>query len=60
MQISHNETDQTSYVTAVILAGGCGRRMGHDKATFMVDGQTLFACIQEMLRGIFAQVLNSR
>lgn len=57
MQISHNETDPTSDVTAVILAGGRSRRMGRDKATLMVAGQTLFARTREMVHSIFAQVL---
>lgn len=57
MQNPHNASDLCPGVTGVILAGGRSRRMGRDKATLEIDGQTLFDRILAMLQGIFSQVL---
>lgn len=59
MQNSHNDIPSITDVTGVILAGGRSTRMGRDKATLVVGGQTLFARTREMLRGIFARVVIS-
>lgn len=56
MQIWHNDLS-TSDVTGVILAGGRSTRMGRDKATLEVAGQTLFGRTLAMLRCVFPRVL---
>lgn len=50
-------TEPYTDVTGVILAGGRSRRMGRDKATLEVAGETLFARTSGMLRSLFPRVL---
>lgn len=57
MQNSHNALPAVHDVTGVILAGGRSTRMGRDKATLEVAGQTLFARTLAMLRTVFPLVL---
>jgi len=57
MQNPHNAFDLCPDVTGVILAGGRSRRMGRDKATLEINGQTLFDRTLAMLHGIFREVL---
>ncbi len=52
MQLSHNVD-----VTGVILAGGRSRRMGRDKATLVIDNESLFSRTVRLLRGLFPQLL---
>jgi molybdopterin-guanine dinucleotide biosynthesis protein A len=59
MQNPHNDRKLISDVTGVILAGGRSTRMGRDKATLVVDGQTLFERTRHMLQGVFSRVLIS-
>lgn len=63
MHISHTTTTEMTEayadVTGVILAGGRSRRMGQDKATLEVAGETLFARTLAMLRHLFPRVLIS-
>lgn len=44
-------------VTGVILAGGRSRRMGQDKATLVVAGETLFARTLTILRRLFPRII---
>ena len=57
MQSSQQVPELCPDVTGVILAGGRSRRMGRDKATLEIGGQTLFERTLAMLQGIFSQVL---
>lgn len=50
-------TDTCTDVTAVILAGGRSRRMGQDKATIEIAGETLFARTLATMRRLFSRVL---
>lgn len=59
MQNPHNDNSPTGEVTGVILAGGRSTRMGRDKATLIVDGQTLFERTRKMLHVVFERVLIS-
>lgn len=57
MQNSHNASALCTTATGVILAGGRSTRMGRDKATLEIAGQTLFTRTLTMLGSIFSQVL---
>jgi molybdopterin-guanine dinucleotide biosynthesis protein A len=45
--------------TAVILAGGDSRRMGTDKASLLLDGQTLLQSVIATMQQLFPQVIVS-
>ncbi len=45
--------------TAVIMAGGDSQRMGADKASLLLDGQTLLQRVTATMRQIFPQVILS-
>ncbi len=57
MQNPHNDWQKPSDVTGVILAGGRSTRMGRDKATLEIAGQTLFARTLTMMREVFSRLL---
>ena len=57
MQNSHNALPSVIDVTGVILAGGRSTRMGRDKATLELAGQTLFERTLEVLQTVFPRVL---
>lgn len=59
MQNSHNDWQKPCDVTGVILAGGRSTRMGRDKATLEVAGETLFARTLSMMRSVFSRLLIS-
>lgn len=45
--------------SAVILAGGRSRRMGADKATLPLAGQTLLQCVAQCVAPLFGELLVS-
>lgn len=45
--------------TAVIMAGGGGRRMGQNKGMLMIEGRPMIEHICDQLRGHFSQILVS-
>lgn len=45
--------------SALILAGGESRRMGQDKASLVLDGQTLLQSVAATLQPLFAEVVVS-
>ena len=45
--------------SALILAGGESRRMGQDKASLVLDGQTLLQSVAATLQPLFAEVVIS-
>jgi molybdopterin-guanine dinucleotide biosynthesis protein A len=58
MLISHIATSKAyADTTGVILAGGRSRRMGQDKATLEVAGETLFARTLAILRRLFLRII---
>lgn len=57
IHIQQNTPALSADVTGVILAGGRSTRMGRDKATLMIAGQTLFGRTLAMMREIFPRVL---
>ncbi|HOE14539.1 MAG TPA: molybdenum cofactor guanylyltransferase [Candidatus Saccharicenans sp.] len=46
-------------LTAIILAGGQSRRMNRDKASLLVNGQTLLEQVIEQLTGHFREIIIS-
>lgn len=49
--------DDYGDVTGVILAGGASRRMGRDKATLLVHGESLFARVAAALGEVLPRLL---
>lgn len=45
--------------TAIVMAGGCSRRMGTDKSMLPIDGRPMVEHICQQLRGTFTKVLIS-
>src|SRR3989338_5426157 len=45
--------------TAIIIAGGDSQRMGTDKASLLLDGQTLLQSVTATMRQLFPQVIIS-
>ena len=45
--------------TAIIMAGGDSQRMGTDKASLLLDGQTLLQSVTATMRQLFPQVIIS-
>jgi molybdopterin-guanine dinucleotide biosynthesis protein A len=45
--------------TAVILAGGDSRRMGTDKASLLLDGQTLLQSVIAIMQRVFPKIIVS-
>jgi molybdopterin-guanine dinucleotide biosynthesis protein A len=45
--------------TAIVMAGGDSSRMGTDKASILLDGQTLLQSVTATMRQIFPQVIVS-
>jgi molybdopterin-guanine dinucleotide biosynthesis protein A len=45
--------------TAIIMAGGDSRRMGTDKASLLLDGQTLLQSVIATMQQLFPQVIVS-
>ena len=56
MQNTHNENTHSG-VTGVLLAGGTSRRMGYDKASIEIAGQTLVSRSLDLLRRYFCKIL---
>jgi len=48
-----------SDATALILAGGDSRRMGQDKPTLLLEGETLLARVAGSMQALFPEVLVS-
>ena len=56
MHTSHNEIGYSD-VTGVLLAGGKSTRMGCDKASIEVSGQTVFSRSLDFLQQLFSRVI---
>ena len=56
MHISHNDIGYSD-VTGVLLAGGKSTRMGYDKLSLEVSGQTVFSKSLDLLQQLFSRVI---
>jgi molybdenum cofactor guanylyltransferase len=46
-----------THITGVLLAGGKSRRMGNDKRTILIDGESLFNRALGVLKSVFQEVI---
>jgi molybdopterin-guanine dinucleotide biosynthesis protein A len=61
MLTDHRQPDKTGHmgmeVTCAILSGGMSRRIGRDKATLQIGGETLIRHVYHVAKRVFSRII---